>query len=58
MKVAEYRLVPIADLEKYKVANTQQRAFDAAFELNADGPVVRVVKVLTEKKKGEVVNVA
>jgi hypothetical protein len=58
MKVAEYRLVPIADLEKYKTANTQQRAFDAAFELNVEGEKYKVVKVLTNKKKGEVVNVA
>lgn len=52
MKVAEYRIVPIVDLEKYKMANTQQRAFDAAFELNADGEVVKVVKVITNKNKG------
>lgn len=58
MKVAEYRLVPIADLEKYKVANTQQRAFDAAFELNADGEKYKVVKVLTDKKNKGDVNVA
>lgn len=54
IKTCEYRLIPITDLEKYQSANTKQRAFDAAFEVNAnvenEGEKVKVVKVITDKK--------
>lgn len=51
MKVADYYVIPVADLDKYRKHPTKQRVIDAAVEERLNGNEVVIVKVLNEKNK-------